>query len=115
MAKFSKTILILGIVFLLIITVMFFYREQIFRAFYRPTPTSLKESAGVSEKATEIVASNLQIPWEIAFLPEGDLLVTERPGTLKRIGKEGQTYSIEGVKHVGEGGLLGMALHPRFA
>jgi glucose/arabinose dehydrogenase len=48
------------------------------------------------------------------FLPEGDLLVTERPGTLRRIGKDGRVYTIEGVAHTGEGGLLGMALHPRF-
>ncbi len=70
----------------------------------------------------EMVAENLQIPWEVAFLPaspegglSGDMLITERPGTLKRIGNDGRTYTIEGVEHVGEGGLLGMALHPNFA
>lgn len=62
-----------------------------------------------------IVAENLRIPWEIVFLPDGDMLVTERPGTLKRIGKNSRVYEILGVKHTGEGGLLGMALHPDFA
>ncbi len=92
-----------------LILVFFIFREQIFRQFYKPTPISF------SEQTFEIVADNLQIPWEIAFLPDGDLLVTERPGRLKRIGKEGRVYAIEGVEHIGEGGLLGMALHPRFA
>ncbi len=67
------------------------------------------------EKDIEVIAENLQIPWEIAFLPNGDVLVTERPGTLKRIGKEGHVYNIESVEHVGEGGLLGLTLHPLFA
>lgn len=63
----------------------------------------------------EIVAQNLQIPWEIAFLPNGDLLVTERGGRLLVIGETTQTISeISGVSHIGEGGLLGLAIHPNF-
>ena len=85
---------------------VFFYRDQ----------TILQEGVKINENNSfEIVSDNLQIPWEIVFLPEGDLLVTERPGTLKRIGMEGLVYAIDGVEHVGEGGLLGMALHPRFS
>ncbi|MEK7099386.1 MAG: PQQ-dependent sugar dehydrogenase [Patescibacteria group bacterium] len=61
-----------------------------------------------------VFAENLSIPWEIAFLPDGDMLVTERPGTVKRIGKNKRTYTISGVAHRGEGGLLGLAIHPRF-
>ena len=79
-----------------------------------------KLEQGVTEekgkvKDLEVIAENLTIPWEIAFLPDGNILVTERPGTLKRIGKEGRVYVIEGVEHEGEGGLLGMALHPQFS
>lgn len=62
----------------------------------------------------EVIAEGLKIPWEIVFLPDGDILVTERAGTLWRIGKDKKVYAVEGVKHIGEGGLLGMALHPRF-
>lgn len=62
----------------------------------------------------EVVAQNLNIPWEVAFLPDGDILVTERPGTLLRLGKDRKVIPIEGVQHVGEGGLLGLALHPNF-
>ena len=112
-----KIIFLLGAIFLLIITAAFFYREQIFKMFYKPTQTSLEKGVKVNigNDVVKIVADNLQIPWEISFLPDGDLLVTERPGTLKRIGKEGRVYAIEGVEHIGEGGLLGMALHPQFS
>src|SRR3989344_1182867 len=74
-------------------------------------------SSSASEATTTnpmIVAENLRIPWDIAFLPSGELLVTERSGTLLRIGDDQKKYEIEGVHHRGEGGLLGIALHPDF-
>lgn len=62
-----------------------------------------------------VVAQDLEIPWEIAFLPDGSLLVTERPGRLVRIlSTERKTIQVEGVEHVGEGGLLGLALDPDY-
>ncbi len=73
------------------------------------------EQEKVLQKDIEVIAENLNIPWEIAFLPGGDLLVIERKGTLVRIGKDRKVYQVSGVKHRGEGGLLGMALHPNFA
>lgn len=62
-----------------------------------------------------IVASDLDIPWELAFLPDGDMLVTERGGRLLRIGEDTQVILISDVVHRGEGGLLGLALHPQFS
>ena len=129
MTKFSKIVFLLATIILLITTVVFLNRDRIFKSFFEPTKTSLQEGVKTNtgngalskkisrnpESTWEIVADNLQIPWEIVFLPDGDLLVTERPGTLKRIGKEGRVYIIEDVEHVGEGGLLGLALHPRFS
>ena len=77
-------------------------------------------SAGVengqsSAALITVIADELTVPWDIAFLPGGDMLVTERPGTLLRFGKEKTITKIDGVQHVGEGGLLGIALHPNFA
>lgn len=125
MNKFGKIIFLLGTIIIAAIVVVFLYREKIFSVFYKPTRTFLEEGVKVNvgreefgenrENIFEIVADNLQIPWEVAFLPDGDILVTERPGTLKRIGKERRAYAIEGVEHVGEGGLLGMTLHPKFS
>jgi aldose sugar dehydrogenase len=68
-----------------------------------------------AEQRVEVIAQDLEIPWEIVFLPDGDMLVTERPGRLLRIGNVRRVVQeIEGVEHVGEGGLMGMALHPEF-
>ncbi|PJC37201.1 hypothetical protein CO046_01670 [Candidatus Peregrinibacteria bacterium CG_4_9_14_0_2_um_filter_53_11] len=62
-----------------------------------------------------ISASNLSIPWEVAPLSNGELLVTERTGSLVKIDPTSQKrITIEGVHHSGEGGLLGLALHPNF-
>ncbi|KKQ74768.1 MAG: Quinoprotein glucose dehydrogenase [Candidatus Woesebacteria bacterium GW2011_GWB1_38_5] len=64
----------------------------------------------------EIVAEDLDIPWEIAFLPDGNMLVTERSGKLLKIGTEKKVIKeIEGVRHLGEGGLLGLSLHPDYS
>lgn len=63
----------------------------------------------------EVLVENLEIPWEIVFLPTGEMLLTERPGRLLKIGKAQKVIQIEGVQHVGEGGLLGITLHPKFA
>ncbi len=65
----------------------------------------------------EVVAIGLEIPWDIAFLENGELLVTERPGTIQRINTEGVKTPIHyesEVVHRGEGGLLGILLHPDF-
>jgi aldose sugar dehydrogenase len=76
----------------------------------------------VSDQATfrvVEVAGGLEHPWAMAFLPDGDLLITERPGRL-RILREGvlDPTPIEGVPEVyasGQGGLLDIALDPEFA
>ena len=64
-------------------------------------------------------AENLVQPWSIAFLPGGDVLITERPGRL-RIVRNGKLLPspVEGVPPVvfqGQGGLLEVAPHPDFA
>lgn len=67
----------------------------------------------------ETVVSGLEHPWGIAWLPDGAALVTERPGRLRVI-RDGLLDSnpIPGVPEVlayGQGGLLDVALHRRFA
>lgn len=76
---------------------------------------TVSSAASSKAEAVSVLATDLKIPWDIAFLPDGDLLVTERPGTVVRIGADTKTYPVEGVRHAGEGGLLGIALHPDFA
>ncbi len=81
--------------------------------------TPLNENVQTKENtpATGIVAENLDTPWAIAFLPDNSLLVTERPGRVQHIGKNGNielVATIQNAKEIGEGGLLGIAIHPKF-
>ena len=65
------------------------------------------------------VVPELQDPWSMAWLPNGDMLVTERPGRLRVVrGGVLQAEAIAGVPRVrygGQGGLLDVVLHPDFA
>jgi glucose/arabinose dehydrogenase len=67
----------------------------------------------------ETVAHGLAHPWGLAFLPDGRLLVTERPGRLRLLSRQGRASPpIAGVPEVyasGQGGLLDVALAPDFA
>ena len=74
-------------------------------------------SAG--DVAVETVAKNLDHPWAIAFLPAGRMLVTERPGRMRIVAKDGAlSPALAGVPKVfasGQGGLLDVALDRGFA
>ena len=67
----------------------------------------------------ETVAKGLDRPWGLAFLPDGEMLVTEKPGTLRRVAKDGTVSKpLSGVPKVvatGQGGLLDVALDPEFS
>ena len=100
-----------------------------------PVPTGPPEAAGQTPafpgqtRAPEIPAGadvqvatfarGLSHPWGMAFLPDGGLLVTERPGRLRRVDKDGAvSEAIAGVPKVATGGQLGLfdvALDPDFA
>ncbi len=64
----------------------------------------------------EKVVEGLDVPWGLAFLPDGSFLFTERPGGVFRFA-DGQVAEIEGtpqVKARGQGGMLDVAVHPDF-
>ncbi len=66
----------------------------------------------------EVVTSGLTHPWEVGFLPDGRMLVTERPGRLTLVDKGQRTPVQADLKDVvarGEGGLMGLVVHPDFA
>ena len=79
-----------------------------------PMPPTVDGPLVVSE-----VARGLEHPWGLAFLPDGRMLVTERPGRLvllERDGKSRRTLTgVPAVRAGGQGGLLGIALSPTFA
>src|SRR5215510_7978720 len=67
----------------------------------------------------ETFARGLAHPWGLAFLPDGRLLVTERPGRLRILSQQGQASPpVAGLPEVyasGQGGLLDVALAPDFS
>jgi glucose/arabinose dehydrogenase len=69
--------------------------------------------------AVQVVASDLDDPWAVAFLPDGRMLVTQRSGRIRIVTRNGEVSApIAGVPAVyssGQGGLLDIALAPDFA
>lgn len=67
----------------------------------------------------ETIATGLQNPWALAFLPDGRMLVTERPGRLRIVSKDGKlsppVAGLPPVTAVGQGGLLDIVLAPDFS
>jgi len=83
----------------------------------REAPLTLKTEQGPVRIVT--VAEGLEHPWGMAFLPDGRMLVTERPGRLRVVAADGALgQPLAGVPAVdvkGQGGLLDVALDPDFA
>lgn len=73
--------------------------------------------AGTVNVKAETVVAGLEVPWGIAFLPGGDMLVTERPARVRLVrgGQLMPPVAQLSIKSGGEGGLLGIAAHPDFA
>jgi len=81
--------------------------------------------AGPVNYRVETVAEGLDHPWSLAFLPGGDMLVTERTGRLKHVSAAGKTQTVfdfntldEHAVHYGDGlqaGLFDVVLDPNFA
>jgi glucose/arabinose dehydrogenase len=95
------------------------------RFFHAPRYISLESSSSTpipSPAPTgqfSIVAENLDTPWALAFLPGGDMLITERPGRV-RIVTNGRlsskpVWTVPQIKEFGEGGLLGITADPKFS
>ena len=81
-----------------------------------PAQSAPERAAGTPQVST--VATGLEAPWEIAFLPDGRALVTERAGRVRLLSRERdlreQPVAEVDVNAVGESGLLGLAVDPSF-
>ena len=79
-----------------------------------PTPPSRDGVVNV-----ETFARGLEHPWGLAFLPDGRMLVTERPGRLRLVDAQGRLSDplagVPAVQAKSQGGLLDVAIDPRFA
>lgn len=82
-------------------------------------PAAAKESDSPVQHIVETVAEGLEVPWSIVFTPDQRMLITERPGRIRIIEngvlKESPLATLNDVAAEGEGGLLGMTIHPDFA
>lgn len=79
---------------------------------------ALTVPAAPAQAATTVAASKLSVPWGVGFLPDGTLLFTERTtAKIKQLrnGTVSDVQTVPGVTPAGEGGLLGLAVSPRFA
>src|SRR3712207_1950963 len=83
-----------------------------------PAPASPQPSAIDAAVRVDTVARGLENPWALAFLPDRRILVTERPGRLRIVEQNGTLSApLAGVPDVaarGQGGLLDVAVDPRF-
>jgi len=83
-----------------------------------PTPSESGPARVQGDPRVTTVATGLEAPWEIAFLPDGRALVTERPGRVRLLSSSGELrtepVATVDVQALGEGGLLGLAVDPDF-
>ncbi|MFL6373594.1 MAG: PQQ-dependent sugar dehydrogenase [Pyrinomonadaceae bacterium] len=84
----------------------------------RPNQSYSTEKDGIKFHV-ETVASGLEVPWAFAWLPNGDMLFTERPGRVRTIEKgalrKDPVFTVPDVEPTGESGLMDITLHPNFA
>ena len=82
-----------------------------------PQPVEDRLVPDPSDLYVESWIEGLVIPWDLVFLSEEKALVTERPGRVRIIDKGKllpEPYLEIDVSPVGEGGLMGIAVHPRY-
>ncbi|MCS6964034.1 sorbosone dehydrogenase family protein [Thermoflexus sp.] len=84
-----------------------------------PIPETTPSTSPLTfQPRVEVVAAGLEVPWALAFAPDGRIFVTERPGRIRVI-ENGQLrpepVAVLPVAATGEGGLMGLALDPNFA
>ncbi|MBI2256107.1 MAG: PQQ-dependent sugar dehydrogenase [Proteobacteria bacterium] len=94
------------------------HRLLLATAFLALTFTTAAHAQSTPFKVT-ILTDGLEHPWSIALMPDGDLLVSERPGRLQIIdAKSGKKRAVAGLPKMrveGEAGAMGLALDPDFA
>ena len=101
---------------------VFYIREQGVlakgRPVVRPEPDGHVVKSQRQAVKLEVLARDLDTPWALAFLPDGRLLITERPGRLRILENGRLSPPVSGIPQVWavqDGGLLDVEVHPRYA
>ena len=122
--RFIKRYANLLIFFLIAVGVIFFISQK--NILPKPSTPSqdTQESVSLNNKSPvnqiTVIAQSLDTPWAIAFLPDKSMLFTQRNGEVRLIDENGKldtspVATLKNVREIGEGGLLGIAVHPNFS
>lgn len=110
-------LIVLAILIISILTIFFKNSENKSAVIFPASVSSLSQE---QEESPKTITENLDTPWGLIFLPDRSMLVTERPGRVRLIDKSGKldprsVATIKKAEEIGEGGLLGIILHPNFS
>ena len=87
------------------------------RSLLKPAVTANIIRSEAYNLVIDTVVTGLEVPWGLAFLPDGNLLISERKGRLHTFSQGKLSAPIEGLPPImafGQGGLLDLALHPEY-
>lgn len=114
MKKFIIIALIVALVALLLTVFQNQFGNQLINVQTKLDNNSSSPTA--STQQTKIIAENLDVPWAIDFLPNDQIIFTQRSGAISVIDTNGDISPIANIdiNNVGEGGLLGIAVDPDF-
>ena len=110
----------LAVVVTAVVVTAFLFRDRLLRLTMGPEPPpELQRGISLDDTRPDEVtsiATGLDVPWSLGFLPQGGLLVAVRSGRLVHVvdGERRAQVTVPGVRQRGESGLMGLALHPRF-
>ncbi len=118
----SKILIIVISIIIIGALALNFYQKKSGPISILPTSSTKSENGTKNPEIVTVITTGVEIPWEIAFLPESKknepkkILFTERTGKLKLIanGQVTTVAKIPDVKIYGEGGLMGLTIHPDF-
>ncbi|WP_236789358.1 sorbosone dehydrogenase family protein [Amycolatopsis sp. GM8] len=82
------------------------------------SPSAVQVPPQQTNLHVDVLARGLEHGWDVGFLPDGNLLVTQRPGRLSLVDSSGAhdvNADLSDVYAQGEGGLMGLVVHPDFA
>lgn len=120
----KKIIIIFLIIGAGIIAWLFLFKEKgdsnLDNSYFNLLVTDEEKEKKSEVEAVSVLASGLNTPWQIVLLQNGDILLSERGGRVrlykKDLGlKDEPVLEMPQVYEIGEGGLLGLTLHPEFA
>ena len=116
----KKNLVYIAVILLLVVLVVFNLQKNQQKEKAQSESSTAAYDADQEKYEWEIteVAGNLEVPWDMALLPNKDIFITERLGRLKLLARSGEVKTLatlSKVASVGESGLTGLGLHPDFS